>query len=244
MVDRLPPEDRASSEAPARAVESERERAAWPDDQRLTYRVGAGGGLLEAAVGLAAVALAAAGLARGGLAFTVGAVGALVLGLGLAAKGAALSSRYASLLQLMEQRHRAARAQLGGGLSAELLGGFGTVLLAGLALLGVAPTVLLPVAVIGLGATLLLATGATYRLAGVPHPARTIEQEAMRSALIGVSAGQVLLGLTAVALGVLALVLTGPWQVLVLTAVLILGAGLLVGGGYLAAKFTGVLKQR
>lgn len=123
--------------------------------------------------------------------------------------------------------------------------GAGYLLLGVLAVLDVHPMVLLPVAAIVLGRAQLAAGGAGTRLSqlrldhpGLAAPRRRIADDAASAS----AGGEVLVGLGAIKLGILALVSVEP-LVLTLVAFLAVGAAGLMGGSLLGLRLTSVFAR-
>lgn len=204
-----------------------------------TAEVIAGGSMAEGIAGIAAVVLGIIGLA-GVLRMPLLAVGTIAAGAALLFEGAAVSARYRDLLAHVSSGHNA--LEVGGGMSAESIGGAAGIALGVLALVGVASGVLVSTAAIVFGAAILLGTGVTSRLNSIEvessgeHPtARAVAHEAMSAA----SGVQVLVGLGAAALGILALLGIAPLT-LTLTAVLIVGFALMLSGSAVSARMFGI----
>lgn len=163
---------------------------------------------MEAAAALAVVALAIVGLA--GIDSTIlAAIAVIIFGAAILTEGGATAGLFSgwSSKGNMEMEARA------GGMSAEFLGGVGGIVLGVLALLNLAPTVLLSVAAIGFGAAYLL-NGLTV---------------APNSFFSHASGGQVLVGVAALVLGIVA-VCGDSSLTLVLVSLLVLAAGALFSG--------------
>jgi hypothetical protein len=135
---------------------------------------------------------------------------------------------------------------MGGGMTVELVAGVASIALGILALVGVVPTVLMPALVITGGAALILSAGAVERMNdiraeafGVGTTARAVARGAVSSA----AAGQVLAGLGAVALGILALVGVGDPAILTTVGLLVLGAAITLSGTALSGKMLSLFRR-
>jgi len=175
---------------------------------------------MEAAAALAVVALAIVGLARTD-SFILAAIAVIIFGAAILTEGGAGAAIFS------------ARGQLGteaeswtGGLSSDFLAGVGGIVLGILALLGVASGVLLSVAA--------LLFGAAYLLSGLGGT-----QMAWFSYAFG---GQLLVGLAAVVLGILAVVGQDSLT-LVLVSLLILGAGALFTGAFTSMRAASAARE-
>jgi hypothetical protein len=234
------PEDRE------RFARDEEGRVAGPrEPERLrSIKVVAGGSITEAVCGAGTVVLAILGLA-GVLPGYMASVAAIAFGVALLAQGSAIAARYSQLVRETLPSEWETRTELGGGMGAELLAGAAGVVLGVLGLLGLATAVLIPVAVIVFGAALLLGSGATVDLGalGVPggHDLPRFAHAA-RQVTVAASGAQMLVGIGAVVLGIVALVGIDPVTV-TLVALLVTGASTLVGCVALSGRMARVLRR-
>jgi hypothetical protein len=114
-----------------------------------------------------------------------------------------------------------------------------------LSLLGVRPSILLPAAVIVLGITLLLASGVTARMntAGIRSLAQNdYVREAGRQSVHAAAGAQLLIGMGALALGIIALDGVSPIT-LSLAAMLGLGVSDLLNGTAMATRITRIFRK-
>ncbi len=206
----------------------------------------AGAGATTEAIGaVAAVALSIIGLA-GAIPAAMMSIATIVLGGAILMDAASIGARRERLAeQAWGDEWRTVRAELGAGLSAESFAGLAGIALGILALLGLATTVLCSVALIVFGAGLIVGSGVKNRFAslstaryGISDTTRHAISEAM-----GFTAGSdVLVGLGAVTLGIIAL--TGTASVtLVLVGYLGVGAAVLLGGSAFAARMFSILRH-
>jgi hypothetical protein len=191
------------------------------------------GSVGEAVAGAAGLVLAILGL-LGILPLTLDAIAGIALGVALLLGGAALAARYSRAIPptaLPRARH-----DISGALGLQAIAGIAAVVLGVLALLGVSSLELLGVTVIVLGAALLAVGGGMARLG---RSARWLRADAGRSGEVdsgSVAAGwEVLIGVAAVVLGILALTGRAPLM-LTLIAMLCVGAALLVTGSLVASR--------
>jgi hypothetical protein len=202
----------------------------------------AGGSLTEAIAGLGAVVLAIVALA-GLFPAYLGPIAAIVLGVALLFEGGSIAARYSRLLGEVVASHRVA-SELGGGMSAELLGGAGGIVLGILALLGLAPDVLMSVVAIVFGGALLLGSSATWSLNHliVEHwyAGHETARRVARSMVSAAAGAQVLVGIGAVVLGIVALVGMHP-MMLSLIAILAVGASVALSGSAVSGKMFSML---
>ena len=185
----------------------------------------AGRSIAEAIGAIAAVILAIIGLA-GLLSNLMASVAAIVIGAGILAEGWSVGSSYrhwSSTGVTVRQN-----SGLNGALTAEFLGGMAGIVLGILAFFRAVPDTLLAVTLLIYGATLLLssfaASQAYWRSSFTPQGGTPT---AMAGAMPVTHSGQLLVGLGAVVLGILAVVGLAP-MVLILVGLLSLAATMLL----------------
>lgn len=208
-------------------------------DERVVEAVGAGSAT-EAIGGAAAVVLAIIGLA-GGLPVAMMSIATIVLGGAILLDSIAIGGRYERLVRdTWGAEARVHKAQLGTGLSAESLAGVAGIVLGILSLLGMMPLTLCSIALIVFGGGLMLgsmarrrfnATSMSHYGAGAGHTAVRALEEATSVA----AGGDVLIGIGAVVLGILALLGLYPLT-LVLVGYLGVGGAVMLGGSVLGTK--------
>jgi hypothetical protein len=190
-----------------------------------------GGSLVEAIGGIAAIVLAILGLA-GSMQNDMMAIATIVLGASLILEGGAIASSFRRALFSLEGESAGA-ADLGGAATVEFLAGFTGIVLGVLALLGIGNlSYFISISAIVFGASLLLSSSAVARLntfwsssSYLNEGSRTIAQTSSEAG----AGGQMLIGLAAVVLGVLALLGINP-VVLNLVSLLALGVSVLLSG--------------
>lgn len=195
-----------------------------------------GGSLAESLLGAAAMVLAIVALS-GIEVIYLGAIATIAMGAALLFEGAAIAAEYSRLVSSV-QGDTMSRMELGGGVTAESLGGIAGVALGVLAVLHVAPMTLLAVAVIVFGGTLIVATGANLRLKDLRLDGRHLDPRAHRTirAFVAATSGtQVLVGIGAIVLGIIALQGIVPLT-MVGVALLGLGAAVLLSGSALGTE--------
>jgi hypothetical protein len=201
------------------------------------------GSFAEAIGGLVAAAVSIIGLAGAG-SVDLASIAAIVIGAGLLFEAVAFGARYSRLWAATGGGDWLRAAELGGGLSAELLGGAGGLILGLLALLGVHPETLTPVAAIVFGGALLLGSAALARvnyLTIAAHEAHESVKDLAREAVSAASGLQVIIGMAATTLGILALLGFDP---ITLTLVGLLCASLsaLISGTALSRRVALLLR--
>ena len=205
----------AARRAEAEKARAEAERAAAreePAKPTPAVPVAAAGPAVGSLAGLAGVVLAVLGLV-GMLPEFMAAIAAICVGVALISEGGAIQAQFARVI-----------GRGGGGMSTGTLGGGAGIVLGVLALLGLAAPTLLAVSVIVFGAAMLVSSAAAARL-----------HEASAAAGFESHGGaHTLVGLSAVVLGILALLAVGGAGApltLTLIGLLVLAGGLTLGGG-------------
>jgi len=173
-------------------------------------------------------------------------IAGIVFGAAFIIEGAALAARHASIMEQAGSDSGVDQLELGGGISVELVTGIAAITLGILSLVGVASNILMPVLVITGGAGLILSAGALQRLndmrsdlLGIGRAERAIASSAVSSA----AAGQVLAGLGAGTLGILALVGVGDPILLTAVGVLVLGSAITLSGTALSGKMLNLFRH-
>jgi hypothetical protein len=215
-----------------------------PIERERSIKVVAGGSITEAICGAATVVLAIIGLAGGGsLPGYTASIAAIVFGVALLAQGGAVAARYQQLLRETVPAEWETRTELGGGMGAEMLGGAAGVVLGILGLLGIATALLIPIAVIVFGGTLLLGSAATADLGSLGTLAGHERfAQVARQASVAASGTQVLVGVTGVVLGIIALVGVDTATVS-LVALLVMGAAGLLTGTALSTRMVSAIRR-
>ena len=156
-------------------------------------------------------------------------IATIVIGAAILMQGANTASEYAELFAV-EGAGLSRPGAVGGGITLEFLAGGAGVVLGILALLTPATGVLSAAALIVFGSTLLLSAGATARASEIQTEAASlsVSARALLRQTAGVASGaQIMIGITAIVLGILALV--GLHEgILILVGQLAIGAALLM----------------
>lgn len=184
-----------------------------------------GGSMLEVLAGIVAVILAIVGLA-GVARYGMAGAATIVVGVALVLEAGAVLARMRAA-----ERQGAERgpAQMGGAAAVEILGGITGIVLGGVALLDFAPLITIPSAIIVYGGALMMASAGTARVH--VHAPGAEGAPAGRAA----SSFELLIGIAALTLGVLALIGFAP-LLLSLIALLAIGATVLLSGTAISAR--------
>jgi hypothetical protein len=189
-----------------------------------------GGSTAKALTGVGAVVLSIFAFA-GFLPTLLVAIAAIAIGAGLLFDGAAIVGEYKKILARMPGDTQA-KADLSGGAGAEVFLGIGVIVLAILALFGLVPHVLLPVAAITAGTALAITAdvlGRLNRLALDVSDAHSTVRQAVHYFTSSAASTQIVAGVAAIVLGILALVGITP-ETLTQVAFLVIGAAMFLGG--------------
>ncbi|HTS17379.1 MAG TPA: hypothetical protein VMP11_07395 [Verrucomicrobiae bacterium] len=211
-----------------------------PAELHKTAGIVTSGSMAETVAGGAALVLSIIALA-GIEGMTLSGVACIVLGAALLMQGWAIGARYTHLIYETEGGLWSTAAELGSGVTIGFLAGATGIVLGLLTLLGMADTVLLPVAAIVFGGALLLTCGATSKLDYLRMSGGETKRPQQLLAHGGVAAAatlQVLLGLGAVVLGILAL-LHIHWMLLMLIGFLAVSAALIFSGAAVSGRLWG-----
>lgn len=204
-----------------------------------TVQTLAGGSMSEIVGGGGAIVLSIVAL-TGILPEALTSIAVIALGVALALEGLAVAAGYRELLSLYATGEQ--EAELGGGLTASSLAGLACVALGVLALLGLEVSGLLPIAAIVLGGGVLLGAGVTARLNDL-RAARNADpavQRVAREAIYAATGTEVLVGIAAIVLGIVAL--QGVMMLtLVAVATLCVGFSIAFAGSAVGSKLAGYL---
>jgi hypothetical protein len=195
------------------------------------------GGLVDAIGGIAAGVLAIIGLSGFDPEGMAG-IATVVLGAALLIQAGAILSEYTYILYQSSSASASSELNGGDGLAAMFMVGAAGIVLGVLALLGMAAGALTAIAVIAYGSALVLSSGSVRQLAllrGEAMLASRSGREMLVGQMASGSAGmQLLTGLAAVVLGILAVAGHAP-RVLTLAALLVLGITVLLSGSALSS---------
>ncbi len=151
-------------------------------------------------------------------------ISTIVVGTALLLEGAAVTASFG----------RQGAQEAGGGLSAEVLGGISGIVLGILALIGIAPLVMVPVANIVFGTSLIMGAAMTTNIN------QSGSSGVVRQAVAGAASTQVMVGIAAVVLGILAVLNVTP-LVLSLVSLLAVGTSVLLSGSAIGGRVVSFL---
>jgi len=206
-------------------------------ERKSTTTAEGAGSAVEAAAGIAIAILAIIGLSRGESG-SLTSIATIILGAAMFVFGATMASEYGKLVDTVGEAAVGA-SEFGAGMSVEIMTGGTAIVLGILGLIGVSRGVLVPAAVITVGVGLMLSAGSFQRLnnlrmqvSGLADVAQSLSRAAVSSALTS----QVLAGLAAVVLGILALTIPGSAASLVQVGLIVLGVALALSGTALTGR--------
>lgn len=210
--------------------------------ERLTAKFVMGGALAETLTGAGTLVLAIIGLA-GFMPMTLLSIATIGLGASFLLEGGAVVTRLSDVISEATEG-RVDIAELGGGLSAEFIAGLGGIALGILSLVGVMPMILTAVAAIVFGGALIVGAGVKSRLSHftIGEEEHRLVRVMLREAVMASGGVQLLVGLVAIVLGILALINIAPLE-LTLIAVLSAGGVVLLGGSALGARMVGLFRH-
>ena len=194
------------------------------------------GGLVDALGGITTVILAIIGLAGVNTGLIVP-IAVIVFGAALLVEGGTMLSEHASLIFPEGAASRPLEQFAGGNLSALFLVGAAGIVLGILALLNIASQALTAVAIIAYGGALVLSSDSVrqlYLLRRTAGPTTSGGELIAGEMAAGSGTVQVLAGLTAIVLGVLAVAGTNPHE-LVLAALIVIGSTMILTGSTLSS---------
>ena len=212
-------------------------------EEKLSAEMIFGGALAETITGAGVVVVSIIGLA-GFMPMIMLPIAIMGLGLSFLFEGGAVTSRLGNLISEASEG-RIDIAELGGGLSAEFIAGFGGITLGILSLVHVVPMVLAPIAAIVFGGALVIGSGVKARISHLTISDRKehrLVREIAREVLIASSGVEVLVGMGAIALGILGVIRFLPVE-LTLVAVLSVGGMILLSGTALGGRMLSLFRR-
>jgi hypothetical protein len=210
--------------------------------ERVTAKLVMGGALAETLTGAGTLVLAIIGLA-GFMPMTLLSIATIGLGASFLLEGGAVATRLSDVISEVTEG-RVDIAELGSGLSAEFIAGIGGIALGILSLVGILPMVLTAVAAIVFGGALVVGAGVKNRLSHltIGEEEHRLARIILREAVMASGGVQLLVGLAAIVLGILALLNIVPME-LTLVAVLSAGGVVLLGGTALGARMVALFRH-
>lgn len=201
-------------------------------------RVAVSGSMSEGISGGVAAVLSIIGLA-GFFPDILAGVATVAVGAALLSEGGSVTAR---LSGVFPSSQALARENLGLGVTVETLGGLAGIVLGILALIRVVPLVLIPAAIVAFGGTMLVSSGIMASLNSMEidlsdeaEPYKQVAKDAVTAA----GGAQMLIGLAAVTLGILALTEIRP-AILSLVALLGIGFSDFINATAVSAKLSAV----
>lgn len=171
------------------------------------------------------------------------AVAIIAAGVALVVEGGAIASRFRILLQ---ETAEGSITEIGSGITTEFIGGTAGIILGVLMFLGIYPMIMASIAVIVYGSTLLISSSTTAQMNNllIEHTqTNRLAGVLSRQAVIAAAGVQILIGIAAVILGILALTGLEP-LILSLVAILAIGVSALLSGSALAGRFISLFSPR
>jgi hypothetical protein len=212
-------------------------------EERHTVESILGGTISGGVIAIAGIVLAIIGLANVYPRFLLAAA-TIAVGVSFLLEGATIATRLSDLLEEATEG-RVQMAELGAGITAETLAGIVGITLGILGALDVIPTVLLPIAAIVFGAAAVLAAGTNISindLVAIHHEEHARVRKVIRQVVFATTGLQVLVGLGAIVLGIIALAGEYPYT-LALVAMLGVSGAFLLSNTAIAGRMSAVLRR-
>lgn len=214
-----------------------------PEERHIAMSVGTGS-TAEIIGGAAVVVLTILGLANVAPSLMF-AVATIAIGVAILFEGGSVAAEYSHLVNRTAD-NTFQTVELGSGMTVEMVAGITGIVLGVLSLLDIVPVILTAAAVIVYGVALILSSGMTLRLndlkfeetADANPRAQRLAHEAINASV----GAQILIGLAASVLGILALVGVTP-TALVLVALLAIGTSLLLSGGAVGGRIISMFRR-
>ncbi len=198
-----------------------------------------GGAAGEAVCGVGTVVLAILGLANEEWTL-MAPIATILAGVALVFAGTSIASRLAAAATTTSE------IEEGGSMTVEIVGGLAGVVLGILAVLNIVPNILISAAVIAFGGSLMLGSIATSQINSIARRRAASEtgETIGREAVYAASGSQVLVGLAAIVLGIIALVGQPDYRTpLNLVALLVVGGGVVLTGSTVTGRLIQVLRH-
>ncbi|MCL5278824.1 MAG: hypothetical protein M1376_02825 [Planctomycetes bacterium] len=213
-------------------------------EERHTVETILGGSLGGGVIAIAGIVLSIIGLSLTGIeARWLLAVATIAVGISFLIEGSAIAARLSDILH-EETQGRVKMAELGTGVTAETLTGIAGITLGILGALNVVPSILLPIAAIVYGAGALLGSGTNLginKMIAMHREETARARLVIRQAVFATTGLQLIAGLGAIALGIIALAGVFPLT-LTLVAMLAVAAAFLLSNVALVGRMTALLR--
>jgi len=212
--------------------------------ERTTLRAETTGSLVEVAGGVAIIVLSIIGLARIGDVGALPAISTIILGAAIVAEGGTIATEFSRLLGMSIGVSGA--AEFSGGMTTEIVVGAVVLVLGVLSILGVSPATLIPSAIVVAGALLLISAANVQRMNSVKVAALGSAEGAqalLQSAISSAAGFQVLAGIAAIVLGILALSSATHVVLFAVVGLLVLGAAVTMSGGTLTGSLMRMIRR-
>ena len=211
-------------------------------EERKSVKTVMGGSLAEGILSGVVVVLSLIGLS-GAMPEAVLSVAAITLGVAFLLEGVTVSTRFSRLLS-ETSKSRLDEAELGAGMTSGFVAGTTGIVLGILGLLKISPVILIPLSVIVFGSALMLSSGLTLRLDNLEleiYAESTKFKKVAREAMVAAAGVEILLGLGALVLGIVAL--TSVYSMtLSLVGMLTVGITGLAGGAAVTARMVSLFR--
>jgi hypothetical protein len=204
------------------------------------------GWFADAIGGTAAAVLAIVGLAGVHSEMMVS-IATIIFGVALLIEGGTVLTEYAHIIFPAGRTAAIGNEFSGGGISAVFTAGVAGIVLGILALVGIHPAALTGIAAIAFGSALVFSSNAVWHLRMLKQSAAPAREWRSGSEVLaaemayGSTGMQVLAGIAAIVLGILALIVTGS-GVLTLTALIVLGTTIVLTGSAASEAFLRVMQ--
>ena len=210
--------------------------------EKLTAELILGGALAETITGAGIIVVSIIGLA-GFMPTIMISIATIGLGMSFLFEGGAISSRLSYLLSQVTEG-RLDIAELGGGLTVEFIAGFGGIALGILSLVGVRSIILLPIAAIAFGGALVMGSGVKARInhLTIDQEENVLAREIARQAVIAANGVEILVGMGAIALGILGILNIHPIELSII-AILSVGGMILITGTAIGARMLSLFRR-
>jgi hypothetical protein len=174
---------------------------------------------------------------------TLTSIAAIAVGLAFLIQGLAISANYSDIVQSATET-RSEAVYIEGGLSSEFIGGIAAITLGILSLINISPLILLPIAALVSGGVMILSSGETIQMGHLRYSENDTVRRITNSAIRTAAGAQLLTGLAAITLGIVALAGL-PQHAFILSTIAILAVGVaeFSKGSALSTKMVNLLRR-